>query len=621
MDPSPSQWTARLRHRHRARRGLIAAAALAALLPLAGPSAGPVAAASGGQPGLGPDVLVLDPAMPVAEIRAKVDAIYERQVDAEMGTGRQAILFKPGTYGTDAEPLQLRVGYYTEVAGLGASPADVVVNGKIEVYNRCLDPDGSNCLALVNFWRTLSNLTLRINAAGQDGCRASANFWAVSQAASMRRVEVTNGTLSLMDYCTAGPQFASGGYLADSVAGTVINGSQQQWLTRDSRIGSWSNGVWNAVFSGVEGAPADDTFPSPPYTTLPTTPLSREKPFLFLDAAGRYAVRVPAAAVNTSGPTWEDGVTPGRTIPLSQFYVARPGDSVQTINAQLARGRHLLLTPGVYDVARSITVGRPNTVVLGLGHATLTAVRGAVPLSVADVPGVVVAGVTVDAGPVRSPALMRVGQRGRTGWSDPRNPTTLSDVYFRVGGPHAGQADVTLEVDADHVLLDHIWAWRADHGVPGSFGWTVNPGRNGVLVNGDDVTATGLFVEHYQQYNVIWNGERGRTVFFQNELPYDPPDQATWSHDGVPGWAAYKVGGRVRSHELWGGGAYVFTNVDPTIHAARGFEVPVRPGVRLHHVLTVNLGAGTIDHVVNDTGAPVDNGNTGTPSYVTEFPG
>ena len=142
------------------------------------------------------------------------------------------------------------------------------------------------------------------------------------------------------------------------------------------------------------------------------------------------------------------------------------------------------------------------------------------------------------------------------------------------------------------MLLDHTWVWRADHGVPGSVGWTVNTGRNGVVVNGDDVTATGLFVEHFQQYNVIWNGERGRTVFFQNELPYDPPNQAAWQHDGVLGWAAYKVGDRVRNHELWGGGAYIYTNVDPTIHASHGFEVPVRAGVRLHHVLTVNLGAG-----------------------------
>jgi hypothetical protein len=462
-----------------------------------------------------------------------------------------------------------------------------------------------------------------VNSLGQDGCRATANFWAVSQAVSMRRVNVTGANLSLMDYCTAGPQFASGGHIADSTTGFVINGSQQQWLTRNSEIGGWSNGVWNAVFAGVEGAPADDSFPNPPYTTLDSTPVSREKPFLFVDDAGRYNVRVPSAQTSSRGPTWQDGMTPGRTIPLAEFFIAKPTDSVQVINDQLARGRNLLLTPGVYDVAQSIAVKRADTIVLGLGQATLTAVDGAVPLTVADRPGVVLAGVTIDAGEVNSPVLLRIGTRNGTDGakkSDPLNPTTVSDVYFRVGGPHVGKADVTLEVNSDNVLIDNIWAWRADHGVPGSVGWDVNTGRNGVIVNGDNVTATGLFVEHYQQYNVIWTGENGRTVFFQNELPYDPPNQAAWQHDGVPGWAAYKVADTVRTHELWGGGSYVFTNVDPTIHAARGFEVPVTPGVRLHHVMTVNLGAGTIDHVVNETGAPVDNSNTGQPSFVAEFP-
>ena len=598
---------------------------LVAAFVLAGSAAGTAGAAppaSPASPDLGPNVIVFDPSMPVAEIQARVDAVNAQQVDAEMGTGRYALLFRPGVYGTDTTPLQMRVGYYTEVAGLGASPADVTINGKIEVYNRCLENGGtSNCLALVNFWRTLSNLTLKINAAGQDGCRASANFYAVSQAASIRRVVVTGGTLSLMDYCTAGPQWASGGYLADSRTGPVINGSQQQWLTRDSTIGGWSNGVWNQVFAGVEGAPSDATFPTPPYTTLETTPLSRERPYLFIGADGRYYVRAPSAQRDSRGVSWADGMTPGRTLPLSDFFVATPSDSVQVINNQLARGMHLLLAPGVYDVARSIEVKRAGTVVLGLGHATLTAVGGSVPLTVADVPGVVIAGVTLDAGAVSSPALLRIGKaNGNNHKSDPGNPITLNDVYFRVGGPHVGRADVSLEVDSDDVLIDHVWVWRADHGVPGSVGWDVNTGRNGVVVNGDDVTATGLFVEHYQQYNVVWNGERGRTVFFQNELPYDPPNQAAYQHDGVLGWAAYKVADRVRTHELWGGGAYIFTNVDPTIHASRGFEVPVTPGVRLHHVLTVNLSAGTIDHVVNDTGAPVDNSNTGTPSYVAEYP-
>ncbi len=608
-------------------RGLALVVALVAALSgaaTATATAAPLAPTVAANPDFGSNVVIFDPGMPVSQIRATADAIYARQVDNEMGTERYALLFKPGVYGTDTDPLQIKVGYYTEVAGLGASPADVVINGKVEVYNRCLAGGGtSNCVALVNFWRTLSNLTIQVNSRGQDGCRSTANFWAVSQAVSMRRVIVTGNTLSLMDYCTAGPQFASGGFIADSRTGPVINGSQQQWLTRNSEIGGWSNGVWNAVFSGVEGAPSDATFPNPPYTTLDTTPVSREKPFLFLDGQGRWNVRVPSAQTSSRGLTWRDGLTPGRTIPLSEFFVARPTDSVQKIDNQLARGRNLLLTPGVYDVPRSIAIKRADTVVLGLGHATLTAVDGAVPLTVADRPGVVIAGVTIDAGPVSSPVLLRVGTRnGNNGSkkSDPLDPTTISDVYFRVGGPHVGKADVTLEVNSDNVLIDNIWAWRADHGVPGSVGWEVNTGRNGVVVNGDDVTATGLFVEHYQQYNVIWNGERGRTVFFQNELPYDPPNQAAWQHDGILGWAAYKVADDVRAHQLSGGGSYVFTNVDPTIHAAHGFEVPVTPGVRLHHVMTVNLGAGTIDHVVNDTGAPVDNSNTGQPSFVADFP-
>jgi hypothetical protein len=598
---------------------------LAALLVGAG-AGGSTASAAPSNP-FGPNVLIFDPGMPAGQIQAAVDTVYAQQVDAEMGPNRYALLFKPGVYGTAGEPLQLKVGYYTEVAGLGASPTDVVINGKIEVYNRCLDGSGtSNCHALVNFWRTLSNLSLQINSLGQDGCRASANFWAVSQASSMRRLNISGANLSLMDYCTAGPQFASGGFIADSSLPFVINGSQQQWLIRNSRIAGWSNAVWNQVFAGVDGAPPDATFPSPPYTTLPTTPVSREKPYLFVTGDGEYSVRVPSAQTNTRGTTWATGMTPGRTIPLRDFFIATPSDSVQTINNRLARGLNLLLTPGVYDVGKSIAVKRADTVVLGLGHATLTAVAGAVPLTVADVPGVVVAGVTIDAGPVKSPVLLQVGKKNGNSSpkkNDPSNPTTLSDVYFRVGGPHLGSADIALEINRDNVLIDHTWVWRADHGVEGlsdTDRWNTNIGRNGVVVNGDNVSATGLFVEHFQEYNTVWNGENGRTILYQNELPYDPPTQADWMHDGVEGWAGYKVADRVGSHRLDGGGVYVFNRNNPAIHTENGFEVPQRPGVRLHHVMTVNLGAGTIDHVVNGVGGPADVSRIGSPVYVVDYP-
>jgi hypothetical protein len=575
-------------------------------------------AAPASQPDFGPNVKIFDPAMPLSDIQATVDAIANQQVDNEMGTQRYTLLFKPGTYGTAEHPLIFRVGYYTEVAGLGLTPTAVTINGHVDVYNRCLTP--TNCIALVNFWRSLSNLTINVTGTGLDGCRASGNFWAVSQAAPLRRVKV-NGPLTFMDYCTAGPQYASGGFMSDSVTGSIVNGSQQQFLVRDSSIGSWSNGVWNQVFSGVQGAPAQ-SFPNPPYTTLAATPVSKERPFLYIDARGRYQVFVPSPRTNSSGATWSNGPTAGRSIPLSDFYLAKPTDSVNTINLHLLLGKNLIFTPGVYDIDRSILVWRPDTVVLGMGIATLTAVNGATPLWLGDAKGIDVSGLMVDAGPVNSPVLVRVGTStgGALNLGDPSDPTVLHDVFFRVGGPHVGKATLSLEVNSDNAILDDIWAWRADHGVPGSVGWDVNTGDTGVIVNGDNVTATGLFVEHYQKYNVIWAGEGGKTIFFQNELPYDPPNQAAWQHDGVPGWAAYKVADQVSTHEAWGVGSYIFTNVDPTIHAARGFEVPVKPGVRMHDLLTVNLSAGTIDHVVNDTGAPATTAAIGVPSYVVSYP-
>ncbi len=643
------------------RRRLLAGAL--ALLTLAGagtasaaPAAVGVVGADLGEkapsvPNLGPNVRVFDPSMPIAQIQAEADAIWAAQVDDEMGSDRYSLLFKPGVYGTDAEPLQIQVGYYPEVAGLGASPGDVRINGKVEVRNRCFDedPEFTGCFALNNFWRGLSNLTIRVNGTGQfvldedgdpvlgedgqpvqDGCTQSANFWAVSQAVSMRRVEVTGGNLTLMDYCS-NPAFASGGFIADSKAGVLINGSQQQWYARNSEVGVWTNAVWNQVFSGMSftdaaAAPKDADYPDPPYTVLEKTPLNRERPYLFVDTRGAYQVRVPSARTDTTGLSWSTGMTPGRTVPLSDFFVARPGDSVQVINNQLARGRHLILTPGVYDVARSISVNRADTVVLGMGLATLKAVNGAIPMTIADKPGIILAGVTIDAGSVESPVLLQVGKRnGNNGVAnnEPTNPTTLSDVYFRVGGPYVGKADVALEVNSDNVLIDHTWVWRADHGIEGfptiprgddgtDFGdtarWTTNIGRNGLIVNGDNVTATGLFVEHFQEYNTIWNGENGRVLLYQNELPYDPPTQADWMQpDGTLGWAGYKVADNVENHLLWGGGVYAFNRNDPTIVTENGYEVPDTEGVVLTHVMTKNLsGPGTINHVVNGVGDTVD---------------
>jgi hypothetical protein len=569
-----------------------------------------------GQPDFGSNVLIFDPSMPQSNIQAAVDAIASQQVDNEMGTQRYALLFKPGVYGSIANPLDFQVGYYTEVAGLGASPTDVTINGHVDVYNRCLTPD--NCIALDNFWRSLSNLT--INVAGLDGCRSSGDFWAVSQAAPMRRVNITGANLTLQDYCTAGPQYASGGFIADSQTGYIINGSQQQFLVRDSSIGGWSNGVWNQVFSGVLGAPPQSfsttPYNPPPYTTLDSSPVTREKPFLYVNASGDFNVFVPALRQNSAGTTWGSGLAAGSSIPIEQFFVVDPSVDVQAINNALARGQNLIFTPGIYKLDKTIKIKRADTVVLGLGFPTLVPDGGAIAMTVADVPGVKIAGLMFDAGPENSPVLLQVGTqhaengqaRDHNNWSDPADPTSLQDVFFRIGGATPGKASISLIVNSDNVLLDDIWAWRADHG--NGVGWTSNTADTGVIVNGDHVTAYGLFVEHYQKYQLIWNGEDGKTIFFQNEMPYDPPDQAAWSHDGVNGYAVYKVADNVKTHEAWGMGSYSFFNVGPSIHAERAFEVPNTPGVKLHDILTVFLnGNGGIDHVVNDTGAAVNSSN------------
>ena len=603
------------------------------------------AQAAGHAPDLGPNVRIFDPSMTTAQIKAEFDAIYADQVRDEMGSNRYALYFMPGQYGTPDDPLQVAVGYYTEVMGLGASPLDVTINGKIEVFNQCFDdptnPEFVGCFALNNFWRGISNLTIDVNGLGQDGCTASSNFWAVSQAVSMRRVTVLNGNLSLMDYCT-GPSFASGGFIADSSAGVLINGSQQQWFTRNSEVGTWTNAVWNQVFTGVINAPSGDTYPNPPYTTLDTTPVSREKPFVYVDDTGEWMVRVADTAFDTTGITWSTGNAPGRSIPLADFFIATPDDSVQQINNALAHGRNLLLTPGMYDVSDSIYVKHENSVVLGIGLATVTPIGGATAMEIKDNPGIIVAGITIDAGTTKSDVLLQVGKpNGERGAAkvDPFNPITLSDIYFRVGGRHAGKTETAMQIDSDGVLIDHTWVWRADHGVEGfdrtdgTFGdnqrWREVIGNQGLIVNGDDVTATGLFVEHFQKYNTTWNGERGRVYLYQNELPYDPPSQADWmTPDGTLGWAAYKVADDVETHTLWGGGVYVFNRNDPTIVTENGFEVPTGPGISMNRVMTNNLsGPGIINSVINGVGdtvdgipVPGDPDNYEDPSYVISYP-
>jgi hypothetical protein len=576
------------------------------------------------QPNFGRNVHIFTPAMSQSAIQATVDAIAAQQVPNQFGTQRYALLFEPGTYGSSTKPLNFQLGYYTTVAGLGISPSDVVINGSIYVRNQCFG--ANNCIALVNFWRSLSNLTINVTTPG-FGCY-SGEFWAVSQAAPMRRVHV-NGFMTLMDYCS-GPSFASGGFIADSQfdGSVVVNGSQQQWITRNSKVDLWTNGVWNQVFSGVVGAPAQ-CFPVQPnvcgpYTTLATSPVTREAPYLYMDSEHRFQVFVPSVQHNSAGTTWGGGATPGSSISIDKFFVARPSDSAAKINNALRHGKNLIFTPGIYQLTRTIEVTRPDTVVLGLGIPTLIPQHGRVAMKVAGAQGILLSGLLFDAGSQNSPALLQLGSRNGDNDSDEANPSALTDVFFRIGGAAAGKATTSLVVNSDNVILDDIWAWRADHG--NGVGWTVNTADTGVVVNGDSVTAYGLFVEHYQKFEVIWNGNNGTDIFFQNEMPYDPPTQAAWMEaTGVEGWAAFKVTNEVEQFSGYGMGSYSFFNQGVNIYAAHAFEVPTTlPPSSLHDLLTIFLdpkhGLGGIRHVVNDTGGSSTIANPDVGVTVVSYP-
>jgi hypothetical protein len=547
------------------------------------PTTPPTVPPGTGNPDLGPNVSIFDPSMSASTIQNRLNQVFNQQQTNQFGSQRYALLFKPGTYNVDAN-----VGFYTQVAGLGLTPDAVTINGAVHA-----EADWFQGNATQNFWRSAENLSVTPNG-GSDR-------WAVSQAAPYRRMHV-RGNLQLDD-----GGWSSGGFISDTkVDGQVRSGSQQQFLTRNSQMGSWSGSNWNMVFVGDQGAPAN-SFPSPPYTTVGSTPVVREKPFLYVDTNGNYQVFVPALRTNSSGITWANGSPAGESLPISMFSVVRPGDTAASMNAALAQGKNLLITPGVYHLNQTLNVTRANTVVLGLGLATLIPDGGITAMTTADVDGLKIAGVLFDAGSTNSQVLAEIGPSGSSA-SHAANPTTLSDVYFRVGGAGVGKATVSLRINSNDVIGDHSWIWRADHG--SGVGWTSNTAANGLIVNGDNVTFYGLFVEHYQQYQTIWNGDGGRTYFYQNEMPYDPPNQAAYMNGGTQGWAAYKVADSVTTHEAWGLGSYCFFNTNPSVVNARAFEVPVKSGVRFHDMVTVSLGGtGTISHVINSTGAAVNSGH------------
>jgi hypothetical protein len=533
-------------------------------------------------PLMGENVLVFDPGMDMKLIQEAIDTIFARQTGkkSEFSRNRYALLFQPGKYDLD-----IRVEYYMQVLGLGKFPDDVIINGAV----RSNTTHGNS--VLTNFWRSVENLAV-IPAVH------ATMIWGVSQAAPLRRVHIM-GNLQLYD-----KGYASGGFIADSkIDGTVTSGPQQQWLSRNTEWQKWSGGNWNMMFIGVPQAP-EGNWPDKPYTTIKETPVIREKPYLSCDEKG-FNVRIQSLKKNSTGPGWTNNSGDEKVVYLDKFYIVKPDiDNSESINNALRQGKNLLITPGRYFLNESLKVTQPGTIVMGLGLATLIPVKGNAAIEVADAGGIIICGLTIDAGSTNSERLFSAGDKV-TGKRHKSDPLFLYDLFFRVGGPAIGSASACMEINTNDVCIDHIWLWRADHG--NGVGWEKNRCANGIIVNGDNVTIYGLFNEHFQEYQTLWNGDNGRVYFYQSEMPYDPPTADSWKHDSVMGYASYKVSARVKNHEAWGLGIYnVFYNAPVVVDNA--IEAPPALEGNFHHVLIYWLNGNkesTVRSVINGKGGSI----------------
>lgn len=530
----------------------------------------------------GERVLVFRDDMDREDMQRVLADVHEKQAGQEFTDQRYALLFQPGTYHLD-----VTVDFYVQALGLGRTPDETVVHGAVQ----SIHVKGDNKVT-TEFWRGAENFKVYADTTERW------MYWAVSQAAPMRRMHIVGN----VNFDKHG--WASGGVLANSVVtGRAGLTSGQQWFTRNSELGSWEGGVWNRVFVGVAGVP-DDSWPEVPITVIESAPVIRDKPFLTFDEESGYSVFVPDIQYDAAGVSWSGGDEPGRVIPIEDFHIARPDDDdASTINRALADGKHLLLTPGIYELEEAIVVEHPHTVLMGLGLPTLVPTKGNAAITTLDEEGIVIAGVMVDAGRERSDVLIRIGQE-TSATDHAENPISLHDVYCRVGGAIAGTATTCLEINADHVIGDHFWLWRADHGEGAD--WEINRSDHGLVVNGDDMTVYGLFNEHFQNYQTYWNGERGRVYFYQSEIPYDPPSLEAWNDDGKAGYASYKVADHVDEHQAWGLGIYSFFRGEEaeknSVRLENAMEVPERQGIRITHITVFAGRLGGINHVINGMG-------------------
>ena len=555
--------------------------------------------------------------------------------NGEWTTKRQAYYFKANVDGqtydsggsgsaSSAEANSIELGFYSHIGGLGKLPTDVKLGS---VFTRPHLSGGAN--ATCTFWRSMENVAVMRDFA-----------WTVSQSTSARRMQIENTSKYISDV-GSNNFWGSGGFIADThYTSTRPNwGGQQQWYTRNTSFPSGSGamgGSYNMVWQGCVNAPQANDANSP----ISDTPIIREKPFLFIDKDGEYKVFVPAWQKDRVGVSWSSTDMGQGKIQdlLTDWYVAKEGDTDIEINNALKAGKNIFFTPGHYALNAPIQVNRKDAILLGAGIASVTLepteknTWGCI--YVDDRDGIIIAGLLMDSFNSTTYQI-RIGNQEATA-DHSGNPILLADITCRVGGVQSKniQIHTSMQINSNNVVGDHFWLWRADHGSQsgGNLRWGRDRCKNGLTVTGDDVTLYGLFAEHYQEYEVLWLGERGRTYFLQNEPPYDAPNQASWRSQGgrVDGYAAYKVANTVKEHHSIGMGSYaVLTGTDGKVNKSNGFEVPNSPNVKLEKMcITRFAGPGQIQNVINGIGGSTATGvkrvalynnGSGTQSYDEAF--
>ena len=561
----------------------------------------------------------------IYKIQAAVDEKSQPTPGQQFGSGRHTFAFKTGDYST-MKADNYNISYYMQIIGLGKLPSDVKLKN---IHVPAILPNNN---VTCNFWMAVENFEIVPETVYHSEDVWFQFLWSVSQAAPARRLNVKRP--SMLDWYYG---WASGGYIADSVfEGAIGSFPQQQFYLRNCKLNKNFYGInWNLVSQGVQGISADNTYnlesglgttnwkSGKCYTMLTNTDVIREKPFLYFDESVQdYKVFVPALRTKSQGPSWTgDYMGDGTSLDISQFYIAKANkDNAASINAALNQGKHILLTPGLYYIEEPIKINNPNTVFLGLGLATLipSDANKEAGIIIADVDGVTVAGIILDA-QYNSKNMIIVGTKGTT-VDHSKNPIILQDLFVRIGGVHPGVASThqAVVIYSNNVIGDDFWLWRADHG--DGVGWNLNKAENGLVVHGNDVIMYGLMVEHFQEYDILWKGENGKTYFLQNEKCYDPQNQDDWkSHEGTElGFSAYKVCNTVKNHYAVGLGSYdVFINTGgASIFMDNAFEVPDTPGVLIENACIVEIANAKgpyvgFNHICNGIGPGTSTGTGG----------